>query len=361
MRKIICLLLFILLLTCCNVKIKEGGVLIKDMLGREVAVPRKVNRIAGIRAGSLRLLIYMDAIDKIVGIEEGDLRNPDRPYMLANPELLQLPSIGPSMGGDAELILNIRPDVIFTAYSTVNEADELQKKTGIPVVALECPELGISAARDTLYASLRLIGNILDKNQRADSLINYMDNIIKDLNNRTSKNELKHRPTAYIGGVSYGATKDIASTQPYYPPFVFTNTVNVISSIDKKSVSHVRGTYIDKEQLLVWNPEYLFFDESGLSLIFNDLKPNKALFENLTAINENKMFTLLPYNNYAVNYELVFINCWFTGKILYPERFEDIVFEEKANEISGMFFGKFIYNRIITKNSFKRIDKEELK
>ncbi|MDR0349757.1 MAG: iron ABC transporter substrate-binding protein [Tannerella sp.] len=338
---------------------QQHSVVIEDMLGRQVSIPDSIGRIVCIRAASLRLLVYMNGSDRIVGHEEGDKLNQRRPYLIAHPELTETPVIGPLMGGDAEMILATHPDVIYTAYTTITEADDLQKKTGIPVIALECPELGITASRDTLYASIRLIGKTLHKEERADSLINYMENMILELDRRT--NGISTRPSVYIGGIAYGAMKDITSTQPYYPPFTFIHVNNVATSIDKRMISHVKGTTVDKEQLLVWNPDIMFFDESGLSLIYDNIKPDGVLYDQLKAVQNDRMYTLLPYNNYAVNYELVFINCWFAGKILYPEAFADISVKEKGNEILRMFLGEPIFDKVTTKNSFRQITKDELK
>ena len=60
------------------------------------------------------------------------------------------------MGGDAELIMAVQPDVIFMSSTTAGDADDLQRRTGIPVVALEYGDLG--AKRPIFYASLRGIG-----------------------------------------------------------------------------------------------------------------------------------------------------------------------------------------------------------
>jgi iron complex transport system substrate-binding protein len=338
---------------------QQHSVVIEDMLGRQVSIPDSIERIVCIRAGSLRLIVYMNGSDRIVGHEEGDKLNQRRPYLVAHPELVKTPVIGPLMSGDAEMILATRPDIIYTAYSTVAEADDLQKKTGIPVIALECPELGITASRDTLYASLRLIGKTLHKEERADSLIRYMEDMISDLDKRT--NGISTRPSVYVGCIAYGAMKDVTSTQPYYPPFTFIHADNVAASIDKRLISHVKGTTIDKEQLLVWNPDILFFDESGLNLIYNHIKPGEVLYNQLKAVQNDRMFTLLPYNNYAINYELVFINCWFAGKILSPETFADISVEEKGNEILRMFLGKPVFEEVTTENSFRQITKDELR
>ncbi len=354
-------LAFVFILPACHMPAhtRTDGIQIEDMLGRKVSVPQQVERVVGLRAGTLRLLTYMDAADKVCGIEEGEKRS-SRPYLTAYPGLTELTPVGPLMGGDAEAILNARPDVIFTAYTTAGDADDLQKKTGIPVVALECSEIGTPAARDSLYSSLRLIGKILHKEDRAHTLITYMESEIEELNRRTRDISEDERPTAYVGGIAYGGVKDIASTQPFYPPFVFTHAKNVASVLDGRRISHVKGTYIDKEQLLIWNPDVIFIDEYGLQLALNDLKPGGAISGHLKAVNNNKVFTLLPYNNYATNYELVLIDSWFTGKVLYPDAFPDIDITEKADEILTMFYGKPIFNQLITDHSLRQIDKNEI-
>lgn len=341
------LLLPAILFIACNNSSRPGQdefIVIHDLLGREVNVPENVERIVGLRAGTLRLLVYMEATTNVVGIEEAEKRG-IRPYTLAHPELLNLPLIGPSMGGDAELILKARPDVIFISYTTIGDADALQKKTGIPVIALECPELG--TARDTLYASFRLIGKILHREKRADSLISFVENSIADLNTRTLAIPDEEKLSVYIGGISYSGIHGINSTQPFYPPFLFVNANNVASVLDSRLVSHVKGTYIDKEQLILWNPDVLFIDVSGMDMVKQDLAGNSPLHNNLNAVKNNAIHFLLPYNNYAVNYELILINAWYTGKVLYPERFNDISMTLKANEILEMFLGRPVYNEII--------------
>lgn len=335
------------------------GIEIKDRVGRTVIVPTEVNRIVGLRAGTLRLLTYLDAVPLVVGIEEGESRT-SRPYLDAYPELLELPFIGPMMGGDAEAIAAVRPDVIFTAYVTAGDADALQRKTGVPVVVVECAEIGTLSERESLYESLRLIGKVLGKTARADSLITYTEEQITELYSRTALIPETVRPTAYVGGISYSGTKDIASTQVVYPPFVFVHANNVAAEIDKRKVSHVKGTYIDKEQLLLWNPDVIFIDEHGLTLALKDLKSGGALSGHLKAVDTNKIYTLLPYNNYAINYELVLIDAWYVGKVLYPEAFEDIDMNSKGNEVVEMFFRRPVFDKLVTENSFRQIDKEKL-
>lgn len=330
---------------------------VTDMLGREVKIPHVINSVVGLRAGALRLLVYMNAVDMIAGIEEAELRT-TRPYLMAHPSLTNLPIIGPSMGGDAELIAKAGPDVIFISYTTHEDADALQHKTGIPVIAVECPEFGTE--RNILYESLSLIGKVLHREEHADSLISYINQSINDLNNRTADVPVENKPSVYIGGVSYSGSHGINSTQPYFPPFIFVNAPNVASDIDERLVSHVKGTYIDKEQLLLWDPDVLFIDESGLSIAKQDLAEDTPLYNNLKAVKNDSIFVLLPYNNYAINYELVLANAWYTGKILYPGRFKDIDIGQKTDDILQHFLGKAFYQELMNHSAaFSRFNKND--
>lgn len=356
-KSLISILLLFALNSCINSSrsLKEGFD-VKDMLGREVNIPNEINKVVGIRAGTLRLLLYCGANDMIAGIEESE-RRPGRLYMDAFPELRSLPVIGPSMGGDAELILKTKPDVIFTSYTTVADADALQEKTGIPVIAIECPEF--ATEKDKLFNSFRLIGKIINKTERVDSLINFIIFSLQELDEMTSITNQDSKPNVYIGGVPYSGSHGINSTQPFYPPFIFTNCNNVASSIDKSLVSHVKGTFIDKEQLLLWNPDYLFIDKSGLNIVKKDLAMGTALYENLKAIQNGSIYTLYPYNNYAINYEMVLVNSWYVASILYPEQLHNIDFSVKAKEIIKAFIGVDVDYNSINLN-FKKINKSNL-
>ncbi len=316
-------------------EVKEKQV-ITDMLGRKLSIPKDIKRVICLRAGALRMLVYLDASKYAVGIEEGEVRG-NRPYIMAHPELLQLPIIGPSMGGDAELIAEASPELIFVTYSTVSDADALQKQTGIPVVAITCPEF--DQQPDTLFASLLLMGQILGKTARADSLISYMQQSIDALKARSSGVNNTNKPSVFVGGISYSGARGILSTQAAYPPFVFTQANNVAASINKKAISHIKGTYIDKEQLMLWNPDLLFIDVSGWQLVQQDIRPSTPLFASLDAVKNNRIYTLFPYNNYAISYEMVLANAWFVGKVLYPQQFADITICEKINEIMQCFLG----------------------
>lgn len=316
---------------------------IRDMLGREITITGEVRRIVGLRAGALRMLTYLDAVDLVAGIEEPE-RRADRPYLFAFPELRELPVVGPQMGGDPELLVSTAPDLIFLTFTNKGQADELQSRTGIPVIALEYGDF--TENRETFFASLRLMAATIGKSERADTLITGIRKSIADLKERTSGIPEPEQPQAYVGGISYRGARGITSTDPHYPPFRFVQANNVAGDIHSRLINPIQGTYIDKEQLIMWDPDVLFVDLSSLQTAGPEIRSGTPLARTLTSIINGEVYGVLPYNNYAANYEAILANAWFAGTVLYPDRFDDITVTEKADEVFEMFFGKPVYDNL---------------
>ena len=150
--------------------IKET-VKITDTLGREVEVPKEVNKIVCYGPGASRLAVYLNASDKICGITMVEKKYwKGMPYIIAHRELLQNPKIGSGRSGEepyTEKIIEIKPDVIFITYMSKENAENIQQKTGIPVVVLSYGTLATYDNKE-LFKSLRIMGKILDKEKRAE-------------------------------------------------------------------------------------------------------------------------------------------------------------------------------------------------
>jgi iron complex transport system substrate-binding protein len=320
---------------------KETGREITDMYGRKVMIPEKVNSIVGVGPGALRLLIYMDLVDLVSGVEDVEFR-PGRPYTFAHPKLTKKTVVGPFMGGDSELLTINNPDVIFMAFMSVSDADELQNRTGIPVVGLNSGNL--RNARDTLFEAFNLIGEITERKERADSLKNFLEREINELNRQTAK--LRRTVSAYVGGVSYRGSHGIASTQAWFSPFDFVNITNVAEVLDEEEPVNPVGTYVDVEQIIAWNPDFLFLDAAGLEQIKPTIAQGTPLRNTIGAFSNANVYTLMPHNWYATNIENVLINSWFVGKVAYPDAFEDVEFEKKAREIYKYMVGNDVYDQM---------------
>ncbi|TDS25795.1 iron ABC transporter substrate-binding protein [Halanaerobium congolense] len=306
-----------------------------DLAGRKLNIPDKTEKIAAVGPGALRIVVYLEAEDKVVGIEEFEKRNQKRPYIIANPKLLELPVIGPQFGGDAELIAAQRPDLIIASYLTKAEMDILQTKTKIPVVSINDGSPG-SMTEKEFKEALSFLAKTLDREKRAEELINFFNQSKVELQSKTG--DLKSDLRLYIGGIGNKGAQGISSTESNYPPFRYLGLKNIIEEKDKSNFS------ISKERLLLEDPDLIFIDQGGLKLVENDLKRKE--FRYLKAYQQNNIYQLLPYNHYTSNFATMLADAYYIAKTLYPEKFKEIEPKEKADQIYQKFVGKPIYNEM---------------
>ncbi|MFW6043355.1 MAG: ABC transporter substrate-binding protein [Marinilabiliaceae bacterium] len=330
---------------CLNSSSDQNGSVreVTDMLGRRVEIPVQVDSVIGVGPGALRLLVYMDVVDRVSGIEDVELR-PGRPYTFAHPELVEKPVIGPYMGGDSELIAMNQPDVIFMGFSTASDADDLQNRSGIPVIGLNSGNLG--NARDTLFQAFDLIGEVTERTARADSLKKFIRTEIEKLDRLTGDVDAESRPSAYVGAVSYRGAHGISSTEAFYAPFRFINAINVAGDLKEKEPVNPTGTYVDIENIIRWDPDYLFIDAAGATQAFPYIQDGEPLARTLSAIKNDNVYTLMPHNWYATNFENVLANAWFAGTVMYPELFKEFDAEEKARQIYRFMLGRDVYDEM---------------
>jgi len=322
---------------------------VTDGFGRTVTVPSPPESVVCSGSGGLRYLVYLGGQDLVVGvdsIEKKDQAIEGRPYALAyGSQFKNLPLIGEFRGkDDPEKILGIGPEVVFktgstgTAYGTsAAEADTLQEKTGIPVVAFPYGSLRNDAEKAEMYGGLRVMGEVLGEQDRAEEVIAYIEATIADLEKRTGDIPESEQKSVYVGGVSSAGAHGIISTEPAYPPFLWVHAKNVAAGM---GAAHAD---IAKESLVDWNPDYIFIDAGTIQMesdgAIGELKTDPAL-QGLSAAKNGRVYGVLPYNFYNVNYETVLADAYFIGKTLYPERFEDVDPVRKANEIFAFFIGK---------------------
>ncbi len=329
-----------------------------DSLGREVVIPSNIESVICSGAGALRYLTYLDAEDAIVGIDGMDAGSPiGRPYAMAHPEFQELPIIGDFKGfghgtDNLEAIIALSPDVIIKTYETAEEVEVEQEKLQIPIIYLEYGDLGVN--RETMYDSLRILGEVMGKEEKASEIISYIEGIITDLDARTSDSTVVDTPNVYIGGVNYYQTMGFDSTEPGYTPLVLVHGSNLASGL---GTDHAM---VSREQIIDWDPDVIFVDISGNGI--TDLIETDA-YQALTAVEKDLVYGLLPYNAFTTNQETVLANAYYIGTILYPDTFADIdpvlkadeifthmvgmpVFEEMNNSYGGQGLQKILFNSV---------------
>ena len=323
---------------------------VTDCLGRAVEVPQPLNRVIISGSGGLRLLTYLQVLDRVVAADSGEGRSSiidARPYTIAHPELKKLPVFGEFRGRDnPELIagLSPQPQVIFKVSPRSGPSPEdLTAKTGVPVVGLEYGNL--TDKKQDFYAALRLLGCLLDKRERAEEVVAFFEGHLAELARRTANIPEEQRPACYVGGVAHRGPHGFTSTEPGYPPFAYTGAKNIAADL---ATGKPENIHISREKLLEWDPEAIFVD---LSTLLGGEEANALfqlrhdpVFRALGAVRRGAVYGVLPYNSYSINFGSVLADGYFVGKILYPEQFADVDPPAMADEIYTFLVGKPVFS-----------------
>ncbi len=369
MKKLVLILCALILALSCIPSLAADTVTVTDGLGRQVTLPANSKRVICSGPGCLRYLTYLQAQDRIVAVDDMEARRKTfdaKPYAMANPQFKDYPIFGEFRGHDnPELIISLepQPQVIFKTFATMgHDPVELEAKTGIPVVVLNYGDMGKHKA--DMFASLRIMGKALGKEERAEEVVAFFENSIKDLQDRVAEIPEAEQKTCFVGGIAHKGPHGFQSTQPDYPPFRYTAAKNVAS--DPQAAGKGRHADVAKEKIVEWNPDILFLDLSTLQLQgkasgYWELK-NDPAYRQLKAVKQGEVYGVLPYNWYSVNFGSILADAYFVGRILHPKRFDDIDPVKKADEIYSFLVGKPVFqdmNKSFGSMAFKKIDLSE--
>lgn len=308
---------------------------ITDILGRTVTIPAQIERIVSVN-GAARMLTYARATGKLIGVTDMDKRGvAGMPYSYVNKEKFQtLASVGKGGSNDTayiEKIAELSPDLIFAFTNNIDAVNDVQNKTHIPVVAL----YKTSMFSDDFFETLLLIGSIMGTEAECKKTVDTIKNWQRDLKDRTKDIPDAAKPSVYAGAVSFRGGHGIEGTCGAYPPFTAVNAKNVVDSTGKTG-----EMLIDREKITEWDPDIIFLNPSNMNLVNEDYKKNKNFYENLSAVKNGRIYSQVSYNYNWTNVEIAIADAYYAGCIIYPERFADIDFNEKAEEIFKTMLGQ---------------------
>lgn len=316
-----------------------------DMYKRDVQIAKN-DKIVCLGPGCVRLITYMQIQDRLSGVENNLLRfSPNSIYTQALDKkfIKSLPIVGqggPGKMPNLETLVNIKPDVIFTSILSLEQVNLIQDKTKIPVVALSYgTSYGALSSKDgqtqekleAIKDSIKLIGNIMQKQKRANELISFMneeEKKIKELSKKMNFSNIKD--SIYIGGVAYRGLQGITSTESDYPALKLLNINNDILK------NHKGHAHINEETLLVFNPDIIFLDALSKKIVKDEIKKNQNIFKHIKAFKNQNIKWLYPSNFSNTNIENIYLNSWLISSYLG----NSIDINATKNRIYSVFLGK---------------------
>jgi len=309
---------------------KEKELTLIDQADRIVTVPRPIERVVVPTVANMRMIIQCGGVDKLVGVSAYIDKYADKMVCVAAyPELKELPFVGYNGQENYELMVSLKPDVIFTS---AGYADETQKTTCVPVVTISTPsyyEVGS-------FEAYRLVGRIMGTEEMVEELISYADEKFDEIMDVTSEIPDDEKPGVYFCHAH--RAKDVTRAVVKYDPLDMAGGVNVAEELWHGGGSTVVD--ISKEQVIKWNPDIIMLHGFG--------KTHES-FSIERVLEDPDLQTVNAVKNRNVNYTKGWYIGWdpatgvaetfYMAKIFYPDEFEDLDVEERGNEILERFYG----------------------
>lgn len=311
---------------------------ITDSMDRSVEIPADVQRIVCVGVGALRYTCYVGGADRVVGVEDYETKpGMSRLYNYVNFDRFKdLPVIGTNGEPFVEEIVNVEPQVIVMSAYAKQDPDELSQKTGTPVVVVPGSDTTLD---EKAYTTIRILGELYGLEDRAEALTSYLLGIQEDLEQRTVSIPDDQKPSCYVGGVSFKGHHGFEGTEAYYGPFELIHANNLANTTQQTGAFN-----IDVEQVLAWDPEFIFLDFNGMKLINEDYEAHPDFYQALTAVQEGKVYSQISFRSSASNLETALADAYYAACIMFPQQFQDIDPVEKAGEIFTMLLGSNPYD-----------------
>ena len=311
---------------------------ITDALGREVTVPAAVEKIIPL-GNTPRMITYLGLADKVVGIGDCEIaESPLQAYAYVNRELWKdLPIVGSDSMGETsyypEELIQAAPDVIVCTYG-LDTVQDIERQTGLPVVAVTDASLFTPEYED----SLRILGEVCGVSERAEAVVEFINNCIADLRARTENIPDDDKPSILAAAATFKGSHGIEGVYSNYAVFDVISVNDVTRGMTDTGVAG--GLLVDKEQILAWDADLIFLDYSGVELVRQDMAENPDFYTQLKAFRNGDVYQCPNSTWHWSNVEIPLVSAYYMGSLLYPEAFADVDFEAKAAEIFEFFLGQ---------------------
>ena len=331
---------------------KEKKLTLVDMADRTVMVPRPIERVVTVKPDDTRIIVALGGCDKLVGVDRHmrvdycichgasyEYCPDDSPCKhICGGKFEEYPDLG--RGQNLEVIVSLRPDVIFSGITGSSSAENLEEKTGVPAISTSPSGHDF----DKMYEHIEFMGTVLDKEEEAKELISFCKEKIDRVREITSDIPDDEKPKVYFSTRGYSSTMGgITRTVNSYEPLDIAGGINVAKDVLSKETSST-SVDVSKEQIIAWNPDIIIIATGYGAYQAEWTDPVESAladpdFQTMDAIKNRRVYhAIYPYC-YGTPQDRNLVATMYLAKLFHPEEFEDLDVEEEGNEIYERFLG----------------------
>jgi iron complex transport system substrate-binding protein len=310
-----------------------------DHAGNTVELPGRIDRIAFASIWPLPSVycLFEGSSEKLVGMGETSM-SAAKNSMLA--------VVMPGIAGvntsylrngnlNIEELMNLKPDIVF--YNADNPVDnkDIFARAGIPAVAFSTTHKG-SDTIATLESWVKLLGEVLQQEDRASGIVNYGREVHAEITSKISETPDIKRPRALIL-FEYDDNVIVTAGHDAFGQYWLESTgaVNVAQELNDYPE-------INMEQIYEWDPEIIFITNFSPRLpedILDNAIPGHD-WKNVTAVKKKQVFKfpLGMYRWYPPASDTPLVLKWLATKNQ-PEIFKYIDIEAEVADYYKRFYG----------------------
>ena len=229
----------------------EETITIVDQRGKKIGIPKNVKRIVTCTIPEPFIIYAIDGTgDRIVGmnpvsrkiIKEGILEKMDPSLKLIPTSFIEK---GFSFVPNVEELLKLKPDVVFQWAWLGEGIIKPIEEAGIPVIGLNY------GTQKDLEGWIRITGEVLGKENKAQELINYHHKVWNEIATRTSSIPDDKKPKVLF--LPFGDKLLKVFGKKTYPDEYaeLTGAINVAHELSFRQ-------NVSLEQIIAWNPDIIY-------------------------------------------------------------------------------------------------------
>ncbi len=307
---------------------------VTDQAGRRVELPAKVTRVGADYRIATEILIGLGAGDTLVGKSSAS-RSQAELYSKFLPGYEKKPNTGSATSSNTEQIASLKPDVVIVGLAKgagMAKIEQLEA-VGIRAVGIKCESL------DELAEGVELLGEVVGREERAREYLDLYNRTREMIAGRLAGLKDSERVRVYVSGS--GGILSTCGCRMYQSSMIeLAGGENVAGSVMAGGWANV-----SPEQLIKWNPSWIFLVQYGHSMGPRPMEPRDVLqdtrFSTIDAVRTGKV-VMFPSNISPWDYPSMqaVLGLLWAAKTLHPDRFEDVDMAGWADDFYLKFFNK---------------------
>ncbi len=316
--------------------------IVKDQLGREVALPEKVERVVCLEHHALDIILELQAGETLVGVLQKwdkQLAGIDRIY----PRLKELSMPGDLQSVNMEELLKLNPDVVIITHYAPEEMWKPIEKAGIPVILLsfyvadleEASKLNPTlkdpdkAYTEGMKEAVLILGDVLGRKDQAEALVSFIE-------------EKRALVAQHLAAISEDARVRCYMANPELHTYGTGKYTGVIMDRagGRNVAAEIKGyQQVNMEQILLWDPEVIFVQARYVGLL--DEIANSSSWQQTSAVRNGRVYLSPEYVKpwgHPCPESFALGELWMAKK-LYPQQFEDVDLAAMVEEFYQTFYG----------------------